>query len=98
VWEAQDGGLLAAMLCCGAREDAPDFADELALGPEAARCVEELTHLARHVPEPGRRAEDDGAGISQVIDGGDGHIGEAFWASVAPMALIASGGRVSGTR
>jgi len=54
----------------------PDLADELALGPELARCVEELAHLAGHVPEPGRRAEDDGAGFSQVVDDGDGHVGE----------------------
>ena len=59
VVQRRDGRLLPAVLSAGARKHAADLADERVLDPKPARLIEEIPHLGRHVPEPGRRSEDD---------------------------------------
>ena len=69
--EGEDGALLAAMLGRGRGEDAADLADQRALDPQPAGLVEEVAHLRRHHAEAGRRAEDDGVVVGELVDGRD---------------------------
>ena len=69
--ERGDGGFVAAMLGAGGSEHRAYLAHQLALRPEAAGLVEEGAHLAGHVAEAGRAAEDDGVVVGQFLDGGD---------------------------
>ena len=67
----RDGGFLAAVLRAGRGEDAADLADERAFHPQPAGLVEEVAHLAGHVAEARRRAEDDGVVVAQLVRRGD---------------------------
>ena len=64
----QNGAFLPAMLGGGGGEHAADFADQLALKPQAAGLVEEVFHLGGHVAETGRHADDDGVIFGQLVD------------------------------
>ena len=91
--EAQDCGLLAPVLGRGARKDTSDFADELALCPEAACCIKELPHLAGHVPKTGRCSENNGVGFTQVVDAGNRNIGKGHLCLCRPHGFDYGGGQ-----
>src|ERR1700738_2980156 len=66
--ERQEGCFLAAVLACRRREDRPDLADQLILGPCPAGLIEEVFHLRRHVTETCGRAKYDGVVVDEIID------------------------------
>src|SRR3546814_11840931 len=47
------------------------YTSDLALRPQAAGLVEEVLHLRRHVAIAGRRPDDDGVVVRQLVDGRD---------------------------
>ncbi len=76
--EGEDRCLLAAVLRRRAGDDGADFADELALHPEAAGGVEERLHLAGHHAEAGGRDEDDGIVVAELVGIRDRDVGEGL--------------------
>ena len=59
-------------------EDGADLADQGSAHPEAAGLVEEVLHLRRHIAETGRRSENDGVVIGELLTVAMG----AFWSSL----------------
>ncbi len=55
-------------------------ANQPALDPKSTGLIKEVSHLRRHVAEPGGRAKDDGFVIAQFIRGGDGRSLVKFYA------------------
>lgn len=72
----------------GAGEDAPHFADQSALLPEATSLAEEAAHLCCHVPETCRCAEDDGVVIGQLAWCGDRCVLVKFAAILSDGLLV----------
>ena len=96
--EAQDSGLLAAVLRAGAGENAADFADERTLHPELAGLIEETAHLGVHISEPCWRPEDNGIRIGELVNRGDGDVLEGFLGLECSCLFKDIGSTVSGTR
>jgi hypothetical protein len=57
--------------CC-----APDLADESPFDPEAACCIEELSHLSAHIAEARGRTEDNGVSSGKFVHRTYRHMGK----------------------
>ena len=76
--EGHERGFLTAVLGgCGTKHPA-GLADEAAAHPDLAGGVQELAHLPAHVAEAGRRAENDGVGVLELLQGAHRHRGQGL--------------------
>src|SRR5215472_4178388 len=74
--DADNRGLLSAMLGPGAGENTADFAGQCTLDPQTAGLIEKVAHLRAHVSETGRRSDDDCIRTRQAVDAGDRYMRE----------------------
>ena len=74
--DADNRGLLSAMLGPGAGENTADFAGQCTLDPQTAGLIEKVAHLRAHVSEAGRGSDDNCICTRQMIDARDRYVRE----------------------
>src|SRR5215469_13279024 len=74
--DADNRGLLSAVLSSSAGENTADFAGQCTLDPQTTGLIEKVAHLRAHVSETGRRSDDDCIRTRQAVDAGDRYMRE----------------------